>query len=444
MSLGTDATMRSDPPVSAPDHPATALPDGPSAHPLVQSPVFARDPQGALLRARARYGPVFTLRLAGVGPVVVAATTDALEVIADADPGGSSAGTARRGVLPQAARASMFGSDGDEHREVRARIAPPFDARRVADREAAMAERAAAHVASWPVGRPFRLLSRARTLAEDLFVRFVLGVEDDVRARMVVQAVGATLRTPGNPPLTPPDRDEQRPLGPLVHAEFHRRLRPLRGLLTREVADRRSGRIPMGDGILGHVAATGLSDERIVDELLVVLAAAQEPMAIALTRVLDRYARDPELVAALDRDGPDAPAFDAVASEALRLHPPALASLRTLTRDVEVGGHALPAGTDVMVSFTLLNRDPTVFPDPARFDPSRFLDGPPPPTFLPFGIGERRCPGEPLAGAELRASVPAVLSALRLRPLSREPERAVQRATVLVPQRSALVVASRR
>lgn len=199
----------------------------------------------------------------------------------------------------------------------------------------------------------------------------------------------------------------------------------------------------MGDGILGHVAATGLSDKRIVDEMLVVLAAAQEPMAIALTRTLDRYAR-PKLVAALDRDGPHTPAFDAVASEALRLHPPALASLRTLTRDVEVGGHALLAGTDVMVPFTLLNRDPEVFADPTRFDPSRFLDGPPPPTFLPFGIGERRCPGEPLAGTELRAAVPTVLSALRLRPLSGEPERAVQRATVLVPQRSALILATRR
>ncbi|CAB4892766.1 unannotated protein [freshwater metagenome] len=424
--------------------PSPALPPGPTAHPLAQAAVFARDPQGALLRARARYGPVFTLRFAGVGPVVVAATSDAIELVADADPTASRAGEARRRVLPQASARSMFGSDGDEHRQVRARITPPFDARRVAEREVAMTERARAHVKTWPIGRPFRLLSRTRTLAEDLFVRFVLGVEDDVRARMVVQAVGAALRTPGNPPLTPPDRDEQRPLGPLLHAEFERRLRPLRGLLTREVADRRSGRIPMGDGILAHVAASELSDERIVDELLVVLAAAQEPMAIALTRVLDRFARDPALVDALDRDGPDAPAFDAVASEALRLHPPALASLRTLTRDVVVGGHALSAGTDVMVAFTLLNRDPATFPDPDRFAPSRFLDGPPPPTFLPFGIGERRCPGEPLAGVELRATVPTVLAALRLRPLSREPERAVQRATVLVPQRSALVVATRR
>jgi cytochrome P450 len=424
--------------------PLDALPPGPSAPAVVQGPVFARDPQGALLRSRARFGPVFTLRLAGVGPVVVAGTPDAVDVVAARDPGGSHAGEARREVLPQASRRSMFGSDGEEHRNVRARVAPAFDAARVQARQAAMVARAEAHVDAWPVGRPFALLSRMRTLAEDLFVRFVLGVEDETRARMIVQAVGRTLRTPGNPPLAPPDRDELGPVGPLLHAEFERRLAPLRGLLLREVADRRAGRIGEGDGILDHVAATPMSDERIVDELLVVLAAAQEPPAIGLTRVVDRYARDPALVAHLDDAGPDDPAFDAVASEALRLHPPAMASLRRLTRDAEVGGHALPAGTDVMVPFTLLHRDPEVWADPHRFDPSRFLGGPPPPTFLPFGVGERRCPGEPLSGVELRAVVPTVLRRLTLRPLSRAPERAVQRATVLVPQRSGLVVATRR
>ena len=40
--------------------------------------------------------------------------------------------------------------------------------------------------------------------------------------------------------------------------------------------------------------------------------------------------------------------------------------------------------------------------------------------------------------------VPAVLQTLQLSPLAEEPERMVQRATVLVPQRSLLVRASRR
>ncbi|MGX6450137.1 cytochrome P450, partial [Patulibacter sp. S7RM1-6] len=167
-----------------------------------------------------------------------------------------------------------------------------------------------------------------------------------------------------------------------------------------------------------------------LDELLVVLAAAQEPPAIALTWVLDRLARDPDLAAAVLDAGPDSALFSAAISETLRLHPPALASLRRLRAPQTLGGFDLPAGTDVMVPFALLHRDPAVFPDPHRFDVARFLDAPAPPTFLPFGGGPRRCPGEPLAGVEFGVVVPTVLERLRLRPLSRRPERGVQRATV--------------
>ena len=50
-------------------------------------------------------------------------------------------------------------------------------------------------------------------------------------------------------------------------------------------------------------------------------------------------------------------------------------------------------------------RDPTLFPDPEQFDPTRHLsaDGSafrPDPNVLPFGAGKRRCVGETLAKME--------------------------------------------
>ncbi len=44
---------------------------------------------------------------------------------------------------------------------------------------------------------------------------------------------------------------------------------------------------------------------------------------------------------------------------------------RPTTRDVEIGGVTYPAGTDIKPCFASANRDPEVFPDPDRFDPSR-------------------------------------------------------------------------
>jgi cytochrome P450 family 135 len=369
------------------------LPGGPGLPAPVQTVAFARDPVGVLLRCRTRYGPLFTLRFAGIGPVVVASTPDALSVV-EGDPDRAHAGEARRAVLPQASERSMFGADEGTHQAVREEFAAPAH-----DAIAAIAEE---HIACWPADRPFRVLSRLRTLMEDVFVRLVMQ-ETGERAAAIVETMGRVLRTPGNPPLTPPDKNQAPPLGPAFHAAFERRIEPLRELL---------------------------GDER-TDRLLVVLAAAQEPPAIAHAWVLEQLARRP-----------DERPLDALIKEVLRLRPPALASLRRLTEPVEIAGHTLAAGTDVMVSIPLLHRDRAVWKDPDEFRPERFLEADPPPTYIPFGGGRRRCPGEALAWAELETIVPLVLERRSLRHVWPRPERPVQRATVLVPHRSGLIRAA--
>jgi cytochrome P450 len=109
-----------------------------------------------------------------------------------------------------------------------------------------------------------------------------------------------------------------------------------------------------------------------------------------------------------------------------------------------VEGVELPAGATVVAPTSLVHRDARGFRDPDRFAPERWLaDITPSWPYFPFGGGARRCVGEPLAHAEIETVVPVVLQTLKLTPLAEEPERMVQRATVLVPQRSLLVRASR-
>jgi cytochrome P450 len=92
-----------------------------------------------------------------------------------------------------------------------------------------------------------------------------------------------------------------------------------------------------------------------------------------------------------------------------------------------------------MVPIPLVHRDPGEFPRPEAFLPQRFIDGQRPSTFMPFGGGARRCPGEALAKVQIQHVVPMVLDKRHLRFPSRR-ERAVQRATVLVPNRSGLAL----
>ncbi|MGN6586973.1 MAG: cytochrome P450 [Solirubrobacterales bacterium] len=128
----------------------------------------------------------------------------------------------------------------------------------------------------------------------------------------------------------------------------------------------------------------------------------------------------------------------------MRLRPPASGSLRKLLAPMRVGDRELPAGATVIAPTSLVHMDPRGFDDPDRFEPERRLGETPPDwPFFPFGGGARRCIGEALAHAEIETVVPAVLRTLKLSPLSPQPERMVQRATVLAPQRSLLVRASR-
>jgi cytochrome P450 len=422
---------------------STAPPSGPAANVLAQTIAFHRDPLEFLRRQQERFGDIFQIRLLTARPTFVVADPAAVESLLTADPERAHAGEARRAVLPFASERSVFGGDGENHRSARARIAPAFAPEAIDARREQIAAIAVRHAAAWPLGRPFRLLSRVRTLCDEIFARTVLGVRDERIASELVGAVGRMLRTPGNPPVTLPGKGDGL-MGELGYALFEQRQAPVVAALSRAVEARRADPCEEVD-VLGCMVGdeAELTSEQVVDELMSLLMAAQEPPSIALTWLLDRLSREPELAEGFV-ESPRSRHSDAIVRETLRLRPPASASLRRLLAPLAVEGRELPAGAAVIAPTSLVHRDPRGFRDPDRFAPERWLaDITPSWPFFPFGGGARRCVGEPLAHAEIETVVPAVLGKLKLEPLSSEPERMVQRATVLVPQRGLRVRAER-
>lgn len=417
------------------------LPPGPTAGRVQQAVRFHRDPLGQLEALRAQYGDVFTLRFPE-GPMVVVADPDAARAIAEGDPERTRAGAARRAVLPQASDRSSFGADGERHIAAKQRLLPAFAPARIDALRPAIAALAGKHAASWPAGRPFRLLQRARGLSDDIATRLVLGVRDEERAKQLAWQIRAMLAIPGNPPLAPPGGGRGL-AGVVGDVAARRRMRPVLAGLTAEYEARRAAGDTEGDDMLGCLLrAPELDAEAAVAEVLPVLLAAQEPMAVALTWLLLRLAREPGLQ---ERWLAEPGLREPVVKETLRLNPPALAMLRELREPAEAAGHTLPAGTRVMNPIVLLHRDREAFPEPEAFRPGRWADAPDPhPVHLPFGIGARRCLGEPLAHAQIEEALPAILERLALTPAWPREERMVLRATILVPQRSGHVRATRR
>jgi cytochrome P450 len=75
-----------------------------------------------------------------------------------------------------------------------------------------------------------------------------------------------------------------------------------------------------------------------------------------------------------------------------------LATARVAAADLKLGGTAIPADDGVYPATASANRDPAVFDDPEKFDPSRPQNR----KHLAFGFGRHLCLGADLARLELR------------------------------------------
>ncbi|GAB2228287.1 hypothetical protein Drorol1_Dr00010118 [Drosera rotundifolia] len=91
-----------------------------------------------------------------------------------------------------------------------------------------------------------------------------------------------------------------------------------------------------------------------------------------------------------------------VTCEAMRLASPAQGFFKVAIADFDYGGFSIPKGSKLYWTVNSTHKNPEYFPDPEKFDPSRFEgSGPAAYTFVPFGGGPRMCPGRDYARLEI-------------------------------------------
>ena len=211
----------------------------------------------------------------------------------------------------------------------------------------------------------------------------------------------------------------------------------LDAVVNRLIAERRATQA--GSDLLGMLMAatdadTGerMNDAQLRDEVMTIMLAGHETTANALSWVFVLLGQNPHAEAKLREElatvlggreptSADAPRLvytSAVLHEALRLYPPVWAIARSASTDDAIGGVPVPKGALIFFLPWVVHRRASVWPDPEKFEPARWLpDGQRPKSrcaFMPFSSGPRKCVGDGFALLEGTLVLATLLQRVKL------------------------------
>lgn len=355
-----------------------------------------------MLRLIRRYGPIMTMPILSLGDVAIVSDSALAKEVFTAPTDVLLGG---EGVGPAAAiygSGSMFVQEEPEHLRRRKLLTPPLHGAAL-DRYVPIIEnstRAAMH--TWPVDRPFAMLTVARSLMLDVIVKVIFGVDDPEEVRRLGRPFERLLNLGVSEQLTV--RYALRRLGAL-------RVWPARARANTEIDDvvmaliaqrRADPRLGERHDVLSLlVSARGesgeqLSDSEIRDDLITLVLAGHETTATTLAWAFDLLLHHPDALRRVRAEavGGGEAFTTAVINETLRVRPPAPLTARVAAQPLTIGGYRVEAGTRIVVHIIAINRSAEVYEHPHEFRPERFL-GTRPQTYawVPFGGGVKRCLG---------------------------------------------------
>lgn len=406
-------------------------------------PRIRRDPLAYLEEVAARHGDLVAFPMPRGTTLLVNDPAGVRRVLLDHHRKYSKQ-TLQFGALSEITGTGLLTADGDTWRPHRRVLQPAFH-HGALEPLAGHATAVAAELRSRWEAAPARTLDADRAVMAamlDLVGRSLfsteLGPAGVVAGQEIVDAVDAALRLTVTRSASPVPGSWPTP----SRARLRRSIARLDAATADVVRARRAAGIGAGDGdllalLLRAEDAGLLSSTEVRDEFVTLMIAGHETVASSLIWTLHLLSRHPGVADALAAEfdavlgaparpptWADLPALRltrAVVDEALRLYPPAWVITRRAVEADEIAGVEVPAGTTVILSPWLLHRRAASWPDPARFDPERFL-GPERSAeratsrgdYLPFGMGPRLCIGRDIALVEAVLVLATVLPGRRL------------------------------
>jgi cytochrome P450 len=438
----------------------TQLPPGPHMPAALQTLGVWSRPTAFLERARARYGPRFTIRVLGQPPFVMLSDPEEIKQLFQAPPDVVHPGEGAKILEPLVGRHSVILLDEGSHLEQRKLMLPAFHGERMARLGDLMTELAESELAGWPREQPIALHSRLQRLTLEIILRTVFGLEQGAQLDALRELLTQVLAFAESPlSLLPPPPGLLSGRGSV--AWIATRIGPVARMkrvdeLIFVVIEERRGAAEDGAGdVLAmlldarHEDGSPMTPQELRDELMTALVAGHETTASQLAWAFERLAREPAVLERLyeELDGETGEEYlTATINEILR-HKPVLpyAQVAIVQQPVEIGGVLYQPGVALVANAHLLHHDPAIYPEPHAFRPERFLEEPPSTyTWIPFGGGRRRCLGASFAQLEMKLVLRAVLERCELMPSGSRPEATRRRSITTSPAQGGRVVLSER
>jgi cytochrome P450 len=174
----------------------------------------------------------------------------------------------------------------------------------------------------------------------------------------------------------------------------------------------------------------GMSEEQLIDEILIIFTAGHETTSNALTFTFQLLAKHPEWQDKIYEEWLSLKADDSdlmtrvsaskvcqqVLEESMRLYPPAYFIDRVNISDDEFNGMHFEAGSNLLFSVYEMHRHPDLWEQPEDFLPQRFNEGSRTYSsqYFPFGAGPRKCIGNNFAMFEMIIAVSELISKYKI------------------------------
>lgn len=371
---------------------------------------FFGDPQFAQKRFKA-HGDVFETRLLNQRLVFIRGEQTMADLFAQGD--------ALEGWWPESVRQllgsrSLANRSGDGHKARRRVVGQLFSAAalsRYTPSIAALVEELADELIQ--AKAPVQLVPCMRRFAFAVIATTVLGLDASDR-----QALFADFEIWTRALFSIPVAIPGTPFAKALEAK-KRLLGRLKQVVAQTSAER--GGLDLLSGGLDE-AGIPLTDDDLVEQLLLLLFAGYETTASSLSCLMRALLLNPEieqwlLPELLDQPWPNlesrsCPRLDATVLEVMRLTPPVGGFFRRTKQTIQLAGVAVPPDRVIQVALAPDLGDGSC--DLAEIRPERHLDGSFTQTLLPFGGGGRVCLGKALAELEIRLMAIGLLQRVHL------------------------------